>query len=186
MDPLSNEENYPTLKERKAQVAVDSGRKEATFNPDVELQKLHKDTEHQSSILGHSFDSHGYQDIQETEQPTDNRRAPESFDPGPHIFDSVSRLHTPALELNIEASSQGEPRNASVLSQASTGDTQVTPLQNILDTGQQQGSYDAGSREPARINTNNRDSEQPLETTSDLDNVEQLDTESFTQDNTNA
>ena len=136
MDPPSNEENYPTLKERKAQVAVDSGRKEATFNPDVECQKLHRDSEHQSSILGHNFDSHGYQDIQGTEQPPDN--------------------------------------------------TQVTSLQNILDTGQQQGSYDAGSREPARINTNNRDSEQPLETTSDLDNVEQLDTESLTQDNTNA
>ena len=67
------------------------------FNPDTEHLKLQADAELQSTALGHSPGSHGYEDIHAREQARDNTQAAATVDPQDYSYDNVSRLQTPDL-----------------------------------------------------------------------------------------
>ena len=187
------EENCRQLKESRAITAVDPGKKTTVPNPDVELQHLLEDREHQASVLGHHFDSQRYENLHSHEQPRSNMRASESFDRQSHSFDSASKLHEPDLGFPTAEDTQTEshiPLSTSSSTQAGGCDTQVASTENLIDTGQQiEGNIDDSinsKNENAREgSTDDVVSEQTLTAAPNPDDIEPLDTASISQEDAN-
>ena len=104
------------------------------FNPDTEHLKLQADAKLQSTALGHSPGSHGYEDIHPREQARDNTQAAATVDPQDYSYDNVSRLQTPDLGSIVPTSVDESLRYGSDIMPIPRGDNlPVTSQQGQVD-----------------------------------------------------
>ena len=132
MDSTADRPNIENLKEHPGRPAVDEGLIHAAFNPDTECLKLRADEQLQSTALGHSPASHGYEDLHAREQPGENTSAAATVDLLEYSNGSVSRLDTPDLGL-IVPTTEEEPLQYG-------SDIMPIPRENISNTPSSQHS----------------------------------------------
>lgn len=135
IDSTAGRDNIRNLKEYPARPAIDQGMENTAFNPDTEHLKLQADAELQSTALGHSPGSHGYEDIHPREQARDNTHAAATVDPQDYSYDNVSRLQTPDLGSIVPTSVDESLRYGSDIMPIPRGDNSqvVTSQQGQVD-----------------------------------------------------
>ena len=152
MDSTADRPNIENLKEYPGRPAMDEGLQNTTLNPDAELTKLNADVELQSTALGHSPASHGYEDIHAREQPGENTPTAATVDSLEYSLGSVSRLPAPDVGLNVPTTEEDSFRDGSniiaipreniphtVSSQQSQVDTSAQRGDNLSLVTRQQG-----------------------------------------------